>query len=219
MIFNNKTIIFLLISLFFSFNGQASLLLEPYGGLKNNLTSDSTYSNSQTDFQVKTKTSPGLEYGLRLGAAMPMLWTALDFGRSKFKNEDTYSLNGVDVSKAKTDIDETKLGLAVGTNLLLFNVWAKYLFHAKWKYQNTFLRGFNPNSSFNEEATGKGYALGVAYNAIPLINVFLEYSHVKINKIKKTIANGQDITHQITQSMSRDNNSILLGVSAPFRFF
>lgn len=109
---------------------------------------------------------------------------------------DYQMTSSIEVENYINKFDATELAIFGGFDFpILLRAYAGYIFSADFE------------SSATKYDEGSGYKVGVGFTGLPFISINVEYKVVSYDKL-----NGATTT-------TADNNSVLLGVSLPLKFF
>ncbi|MBX2994632.1 MAG: outer membrane beta-barrel protein [Bdellovibrionaceae bacterium] len=180
----------LVLALGFASHANAGLLLEPYLG----------YESSEIKIGTSTDKVTGPALGLRAGYKMPMmLWFALDYSMI------TGGTAKNDSGGADDKIDSSNLYFDVGFDLpVLARVWAGYGLARSYK-------ATPDTGSSSEIKLESPLKVGIGFTFLPIVSVNLEYF---MSKAKEATVGSATIDYGSYDT--RDNNGLILSVSAPF---
>lgn len=179
----------LVLALGFASHANAGLLLEPY----------LSYESSEQKIGSSTNKITGVGLGARVGYKLPvMLWFALDYNMMM-------GGEGKPDQGSTDKIDSSNLYLDVGFDLpVLARVWAGYGLQKKSTFKDD-----NSSSDVTYESPIK---VGVGFTFLPIVSVNLEYFMSKVKESKT----GSTTVDYGSGYDTRDNNGLILSVSAPF---
>ncbi|MFN7730100.1 MAG: outer membrane beta-barrel protein [Bdellovibrio sp.] len=189
MIKNFLTGVSFALTLGFATQASAGFLVEPYLG----------YESSESKIGTTTSKLTGPTVGLRLGYKLPvMAWFAVDY--SMITGGDAKPEQG-----SSSKLDSSNLYLDVGLDLpVLARIWAGYGVQRKYTTK--------PDSGNSIELTLESpIKVGVGFTFLPMISVNLEYFMSKAKESKSG-----STTTNLSSTDPRDNNGLIISVSAPF---
>jgi hypothetical protein len=180
-------------------------MIEPYLGYQTGETANDPVGASPE----VTDTSSGMGLGLRLGYKFILPWVALDVTQATGKYKD-----GTPGNTIENDTSTTQLGLVAGVDLpFLFRFWAGY------GLQNDIT--IKANTSANANAVdskfyGSYVKGGIGFGIIPMLSINVEYVMSTYQKLDLGAGAGKENVDKYYTTLN--NNTVMIGVSAPFNF-